>query len=153
MTKEERACLIEQQLTAVEDHLSEQGKDNEFIISIRDQFDRLGSLTDRQSERNETTGEDKLTPVLGFSVLIWDHFDGSFKKNARLYSPTWQRDPGFRFATENWWEYKSEEDIEEFIEKHRLTERFFGRFMILKERVITRRSLSENNASLGEVQT
>lgn len=53
MTKDERAALIEHQLTAVEDDLADKGKDNEFIISIRDQFDRKGTLSDRQMEALE----------------------------------------------------------------------------------------------------
>lgn len=103
----------------------------------------------------ELVGTDR---VLGFSVLIWDSFDGSFKKNARLYSPTWQRAPGVSFATENWWEYRSEEDIEEFIDKHKLPERFPGRFLVLKEWVTATseepaRGLStRDNARLGGVR-
>lgn len=46
--REERAKLIEHMLTGVEESLSERKRQNEFIESIRDQFDKVGWLTEGQ---------------------------------------------------------------------------------------------------------
>lgn len=46
--KDERAKLIETMLCAVEDELSDGSRTNEFIESLRDQFDRKGFMTDSQ---------------------------------------------------------------------------------------------------------
>lgn len=42
------APLIEHMLTEVEAHLDDKKLANEFIESLRDQFDRRGSLSDKQ---------------------------------------------------------------------------------------------------------
>ena len=48
--KDERAKLIEHMLGEVEGHLDDLHRTNDFIESIRDQFDRWGTLTDNQIE-------------------------------------------------------------------------------------------------------
>lgn len=48
--KEKRAQLIEHMLSAVEDEFNDRGRRNEFIESIRDQFDKEGWLSDGQIE-------------------------------------------------------------------------------------------------------
>lgn len=48
--REERAKLIEHMLGAVEDELTDSNRSNDFIESLRDQFDRRGWLSDKQIE-------------------------------------------------------------------------------------------------------
>ena len=48
MTKTERVQLIEHMLSEVEDSLYERKQTNEFIESIREQFDARGDLSDKQ---------------------------------------------------------------------------------------------------------
>lgn len=49
-TKDERAALIDHMLTAVEGELFEKKRQNEFIESLRDQFDKNDDLSDKQIE-------------------------------------------------------------------------------------------------------
>lgn len=44
----DRKAHIEHQLACVEESLADKCQDNEFIESIRDQFDERGDLSDRQ---------------------------------------------------------------------------------------------------------
>lgn len=48
--RDERARLIEHWLTCVEDEMTDKGRSNEFVESLRDQFDRKGWLSDKQIE-------------------------------------------------------------------------------------------------------
>lgn len=48
--KDECAALIETMLQAVESELSDRSRTNEFIESLRDQFDRRAWLSDKQIE-------------------------------------------------------------------------------------------------------
>lgn len=48
--KDECAALIETMLQAVEADIDEYRRPNEFIESLRDQFDRRGWLSDKQVE-------------------------------------------------------------------------------------------------------
>lgn len=47
---DERSRLIEHMLSAVEDEMSDKGRSNAFIESLRDQFDRKAWLSDKQIE-------------------------------------------------------------------------------------------------------
>lgn len=47
-TAEDKAVLIEHMLSEVEDDLYEKKRPNEFIESLREQFDKRRSLSDKQ---------------------------------------------------------------------------------------------------------
>ncbi len=48
--KEERSRLIEHLLQAIEEDIDYKGRSNDFIESLRDQFDRRGDLSVKQVE-------------------------------------------------------------------------------------------------------
>jgi hypothetical protein len=49
-TSEDLAKLIEHMLSEVETDLENKNRENEFIASLREQFDKRGELSDRQVE-------------------------------------------------------------------------------------------------------
>lgn len=51
--EEERTQMIEHMLSVVEEDLEEKERCNDFIESLRDQFDRTGFLSERQYEALE----------------------------------------------------------------------------------------------------
>jgi hypothetical protein len=53
MTVSERTKLIEHMMSSIEDHLVEQERTNDFIESLRDQFDVKGYLSEKQFEALE----------------------------------------------------------------------------------------------------